>query len=272
MSFVVAKDADWDVAFIKKNMTGRSCHGGTVLCCVAGCDTNCMDKFFLCPHLKYSMWDRGGAGPLTGRIPDTQVPPALSHFISPGIHFTEHPLFSNSNRPDDFNTLLCTELGSFYKRMGWYSLTYPHPASHQGYVEALSHMVANLRLQISYQILSAALWSYTLPHLLHLSHSLVASTHHWEGPGGNMMAQKLCIYIWQVSKSRSKCEECKVIGLSLSATAALRGVSLPVQLGGMLLHQVKCWAPGVWAFIITAFLGQAIKACGLCPNLYGDRK
>lgn len=55
MSFVVAKDADWDVAFIKKNMTGRSCHGGTVLCCVAGCDTNCMDKFFLCPHLKYSM-------------------------------------------------------------------------------------------------------------------------------------------------------------------------------------------------------------------------
>lgn len=56
-------------------------------------------------------------------------------------------------------------------------------------------MVANLRLQISYQILSAALWSYALPQLLHLSHSLVALNHHLEGPGGNVMAQKLCIYI-----------------------------------------------------------------------------
>lgn len=47
LSFVVAKDADWDLALKKKNMIGRSCHGGTVPCCVAGCDTNCMDKFFV---------------------------------------------------------------------------------------------------------------------------------------------------------------------------------------------------------------------------------
>lgn len=71
----------------------------------------------LCLHLKYSMWDRGRAGSLTSRIVDTQVPPALSHSISLDIYFTEHPLFSDSNRPSDFNALLCSSWVHFTR--GW---------------------------------------------------------------------------------------------------------------------------------------------------------
>lgn len=91
------------------------------------------------------------------------------------------------------------------------------------------------------------LLSYPLPHLLHHSHSLVGLTLGTLTYSGkflrwheNSEALLSCKYTFIKSWSPSKCEEYKVFGVSISTTAAPKGVSFPVQLGGMLLHQVKC--------------------------------
>lgn len=116
LSFVVAKDADWDLALKKKkhDRTVMSWRHSSMLCRWLW---HKLHGQVLCLHLKYSMWDRGRAGSLTSRIVDTQVPPALSHSISLDIYFTEHPLFSDSNRPSDFNALLCSSWVHFTR--GW---------------------------------------------------------------------------------------------------------------------------------------------------------
>lgn len=133
-------------------------------CCVAGYDTNSMDKFFYPYTLNIPCDSEMMLDPLTSRtviwvvITSTQKPPALSHFTPPGIFFTEHPFFfSDSSRPNAFHMLLCSLLGSIYRRMGRYTMTYPYPTSHWGYAVALSHVTANLRLQISYPVFSVVL-------------------------------------------------------------------------------------------------------------------
>jgi len=90
-----------------------------------------MNKIFLCIHLKYSTSNRDGAGRIVIWVVViiTQKTPALSHFITTDIFSSEPPLYSDSNRPNAFNILIFSQLGSPYNI---------YPASHQGYVEALT--------------------------------------------------------------------------------------------------------------------------------------
>lgn len=149
---------------------------------------------FLCLCLKYSTSNREGAGKIVIQVVIiiTEKPPALSHFIPPDIFFTALPLHSSDQGPSAFNTLPVRQLGSFYKRTGSYPTAYPNPPSQQGYVEALSYMIASLRLQISYQLFFAALllWVCENAQLIlccltpchyfcTTPHSLVGPTHPW---------------------------------------------------------------------------------------------
>lgn len=169
----------------------------------AGCDTNCMDRIFLCLLFHYSTSNRDGDGRIVICIViiTTQKTPVLSHFISSDIFFTGPPLYSKSNRLNAFSILPFSQLGSFYKRISWCIMTYPNPNSHQGYVEALSHTTASLRLQICYQpFFAVLLWVCENAQLILCS--LTTSPASLTFPGwsypplgsscGDVTAQRLC--------------------------------------------------------------------------------
>lgn len=280
MSFCSCKKKQTGIQLLTNALQGGQVMEAEALSWVAGCDTTCMDKIFLCLCLKYSTSNRDGAGRIVIWIDViTQKTPALPHFISPDFSFTEPSLYSNSNRPNVFNILLFNELCSFFKRIGWYVLTYPNPASHQGYVEALSHTIASLSLQISYQVFFAALLLWVCENAqlilccLAPCHIFCTSPIPWLVlPTSRKFLgwhdSPACKYTYDKSWWQSICEECKVFCLSPSATAALRGVSFPVQLGGMLLHHVKCWEPPLQVFTVKFLLFFLVRP--LKPEVYAQ--
>lgn len=137
----------------------------------------------------------------------------LSHKNHQHYHISYYLIFSLLGLPyipaatdQMFLTSSCsTQLASFYKRIGWYTMTYPNPTSHQGYVEALSHMTASLRLPKSYWLFFAALllWVCENAQLILCSlalYHIFCTTPVWSyaplgSSWGDTMAQKLCCHV-----------------------------------------------------------------------------
>lgn len=125
-----------------------------VLSCVAGCDTNCMEKIFLQLYLKYSTSDRNSAGRIMIQTVSiiTQKTPALSLFTSPDLFFTVPFLYSDSSRPNVL-TSSCSVIWVYFTSRSGDTLYNFTPKMCRG----SRHMMPSLRPEINCQLFHAAL-------------------------------------------------------------------------------------------------------------------